>query len=149
MNLTVIAAGVMGAFVAYTNGANDVSKGIATLAGSGVTNYRRAILWSTLWTGIGALASSVLSRAMIGTFGASLLREGSRPTFDGAFAALLGAAACVGIATLLGLPVSTTHAIVESVAGVYSFSRGFSGISWGAVGGDVTLTPATGVSFCL
>jgi len=127
------------AFVAYLNGANDVSKGIATLAGSGVTNYRRAILWGTLWTGIGALASSVLSRAMIGTFGASLLREGSKPTFDGAFAALLGAAACVGIATLLGLPVSTTHAIVGSVAGVYSFSLGFSGISWGAVEGRIVL----------
>jgi hypothetical protein len=98
---------------------------------------------------MGALASSVLSRAMIGTFGASLLQEGSKPTFDGAFAALLGAAACVGIATLLGLPVSTTHAIVGSVAGVYSFSLGFRGISWGAVGGDVTLPPATGHSFWL
>ena len=98
---------------------------------------------------MGALASSVLSRAMIGTFGASLLQEGSKPTFDGAFAALLGAAACVGIATLLGLPVSTTHAIVRSVAGVYSFSLGFRGISWGAVGGDVTLPPATGHSFWL
>lgn len=42
-----------GALVAYLNGANDVSKGIATLAGSGVTNYQRAILWGTLWTGAG------------------------------------------------------------------------------------------------
>jgi hypothetical protein len=42
MNLTVIAAGVMGAFVAYTNGANNVSKWIATVASTvGVTSYRR------------------------------------------------------------------------------------------------------------
>jgi hypothetical protein len=33
------------AALAFANGSNDVSKGIATLAGSGVTNYRRAILW--------------------------------------------------------------------------------------------------------
>jgi inorganic phosphate transporter, PiT family len=135
-SLVALACGVL---VAYLNGANDVSKGIATLAGSGVTNYRRAILWGTLWTGAGGLMSSVVSQAMIGTFGAGSLREGSRPTLDGALAALLGAAACVGIATLLGLPVSTTHAIVGSVIGVYSFSLGFSGVNWGAVGNKIVL----------
>ncbi len=128
-----------GVFVAYLNGANDVSKGIATLAGSGVTNYKRAILWGAVWTGAGGLASSVLSQAMVGTFGAGLLREGGKPTLDGALAALLGAAACVGIATRLGLPVSTTHAIVGSVAGVYSFSLGFGGVNWGAMGGKIVL----------
>jgi hypothetical protein len=81
---------VCGTFVAYLNGANDVSKGIATLAGSGVTNYRRAILWGSLCTGAGCLASSIASKAMIGTFGAGLLREGVQPTLDGALAVLLG-----------------------------------------------------------
>jgi inorganic phosphate transporter, PiT family len=128
-----------GLFIAYLNGANDVSKGIATLAGSGVTNYKRAILWGAVWTGVGGLASSVLSRAMVGTFGAGLLREGSKPTFDGVLGALLGAAACVGVATWLGLPVSTTHAIVGSVAGVYSFSLGFGAVNWGALGGKIVL----------
>ncbi len=126
-----------GVLVAYLNGANDVSKGIATLVGSGVTNYKRAILWGAVWTGAGGLASSVLSQAMIGTFGAGLLREGSKPTLAGALAALLGAAACVGIATLRGLPVSTTHAIVGSVAGVYSFSLGIGGVNWGTLGGKI------------
>ncbi len=41
---------VLGVLIAYVNGSNDVSKGIATLAGSGLTNYRRAILWGTVWT---------------------------------------------------------------------------------------------------
>jgi PiT family inorganic phosphate transporter len=31
--------------LAFANGANDVSKGIATLVGSGVSNYRRAVTW--------------------------------------------------------------------------------------------------------
>lgn len=47
--------------------------------------------------------------------------------------------ACVGIATLLGLPVSTTHAIVGSAVGVYSFSLGFNGVNWGALGGKIVL----------
>jgi inorganic phosphate transporter, PiT family len=128
-----------GVLVAYFNGANDVSKGIATLAGSGVTNYKRAILWGTLWTGVGGLASSVLSQAMVATFGVGLLREGSKPAYDGALAALLGAAACVAVATWLGLPVSTTHAIVGSVAGVYSFAFGFGGVNWGIMGEKIVL----------
>jgi PiT family inorganic phosphate transporter len=139
MSTGLLLALACGVFVAYMNGANDVSKGIATLAGSGVTNYKRAILWGTLWTGVGGLASSVLSQVMVGTFGAGLLREGSKPTFHGAMAALLGAAACVGIATRLGLPVSTTHAIVGSVAGVYSFSLGFAGVNWRVMGGKIVL----------
>jgi len=139
MNIGSLVRLACGVLVAYFNGANDVSKGIATLAGSGVTNYRRAILWGTLWTGIGGLASSVLSQAMVGTFGAGLLARRSAPTLLEALAILLGVAACVSIATRLGLPVSTTHAIVGSVAGVYSFSPGVAAVNWGALGGKVVL----------
>ncbi|MCI0344600.1 MAG: hypothetical protein L0221_04025 [Chloroflexi bacterium] len=42
-----------GALIAYWNGANDVSNGIATLVGSGVTDYRRAIVCGALCTGLG------------------------------------------------------------------------------------------------
>jgi phosphate/sulfate permease len=122
--LVALACGVV---VAYLNGANDVSKGIATLAGSGVTNYRPAILWGTVWTGIGGLASSVLSQAMVGRFGAGLLAQQSAATLVETLAVLLGVAACVGLATRLGLPVSTTHAIVGSVAGVLLLSWSGSG----------------------
>jgi inorganic phosphate transporter, PiT family len=139
MSMGLLLALGCGVFVAYLNGANDVSKGIATLVGSGVTNYKRAILWGAAWTGAGGLASAGLSQAMVGTFGAGLLRDGTKPTLDGALAVLLGAAACVGIATRLGLPVSTTHAIVGAVAGVYSFSLGFSGVNWGGMGSKIVL----------
>ena len=43
--------------LAFANGANDVSKGIATLVGSGTTKYRAAVLWGTAWTVAGALAT--------------------------------------------------------------------------------------------
>jgi PiT family inorganic phosphate transporter len=44
----------LGLAIAAINGANDVSKGIATLVGSGVTEYRKAVAWGTAWTGVGA-----------------------------------------------------------------------------------------------
>ena len=37
MTQAVLVVMVLGAMIAYANGADDVSKGIATLAGSGVT----------------------------------------------------------------------------------------------------------------
>ncbi|HEX9285173.1 MAG TPA: inorganic phosphate transporter, partial [Nitrospirales bacterium] len=54
--------------LAYANGTNDVSKAIATLVGSGVTNYRIAILWGTIWTVAGAGLSALVASAMLKTF---------------------------------------------------------------------------------
>ena len=41
--------------VTFANGANDNVKGVATLFGSGTTNYRRALLWATVTTGAGSV----------------------------------------------------------------------------------------------
>ncbi len=57
---------VAGFLVALANGANDVSKGIATLVGSGVTDYRRAIRWGTLCTALGGLAGGTLAQLIAG-----------------------------------------------------------------------------------
>ena len=139
MSFTVLILLAVGVPIAYANGSNDVSKGIATLVGSGVTDYRRAILWGTVWTGLGGLAGSLLAGAMIGTFGKGFLANGIAPTLPAAIATILGAAAWVGFATRAGLPVSTTHAIVGSVIGVGATAYGFSGVSWAVVGTKIAL----------
>jgi PiT family inorganic phosphate transporter len=64
----LLAIFIAGFGLAYFNGANDVSKGIATLVGSGVTNYRRAVAWGTVWTGIGAGLAALTAGAMLRTF---------------------------------------------------------------------------------
>jgi hypothetical protein len=55
-SFTIVAVAVL----AFANGANDVSKGIATLAGSRRASYRQAIAWGTLWTACGAAAALLL-----------------------------------------------------------------------------------------
>jgi PiT family inorganic phosphate transporter len=57
---TLVAVFALGLAIAYINGANAVSKGIATLVGSGVTSYRRAVAWGTAWTGAGAIVGAFL-----------------------------------------------------------------------------------------
>lgn len=139
MSVELFAVILAGGLVAYFNGANDVSKGIATLVGSGLTNYRAAILWGTVCTGLGGLSGALLASAMVKTFGNGLLANGTVPTFIAALATILGASAWVALATRTGLPVSTTHAIVGSIAGVATIAYGLHGIRWSSLLGKIAL----------
>ena len=125
--------------LAWANGANDVSKGIATLVGSGVTSYRRAIVWGTVWTGAGAAVASLVAGAMLTTFGSGLWTDGVTLSLAAAVAALAGAGAWVLIATHTSLPVSTTHALVGGVVGAGVAAYGSAGVAWSALGGKVVL----------
>jgi len=129
----------LGAGIAYANGANDVSKGIATLVGSGSADYRRAIAWGTLWTGVGGLSGALLGKAMVATFGKGIFAAGVQPTLATAIAILFGAMLWVGIATHKGLPVSTTHAIVGSIVGVAVLAFGPAGMNWATLTHRVVL----------
>jgi PiT family inorganic phosphate transporter len=105
-------------FIAYANGANDNFKGVATLFGSGTTDYRRALWWGTLTTLAGSAAALFLANELIPTFQgkglvpAELAR--SQPFIAGV---VLGAAITVFFATQAGLPVSTTHSLTGALLG--------------------------------
>jgi PiT family inorganic phosphate transporter len=139
LHIALLIAIAASLFIAAANGANDVSKGIATLAGGHVTNYRRAILWGAVWTTIGSVASFGFAKAMVSTFGKGLLAASVNPSYQAAIASILGATLCVGIATRLKLPVSTTHAIVGSVAGVAIVAYGLGGMRWNVLVAKVAL----------
>lgn len=47
----------------------------------------------------------------------------------GMFSASVGAACCVGTATKMGLPISTTHAVIGAVVG-FSFVETSEGVIW-------------------
>jgi PiT family inorganic phosphate transporter len=130
---------ILAGLLAYANGANDVSKGIATLVGSGVTSYRRAMLWGAAWTGLGAAAATTVAGAMLATFGSGLLGPGVTPTFAASLAAIGGATAWVLLANRTGLPVSTTHAIIGAVVGAAVAAYGAQGIAWSGLLGGVVL----------
>lgn len=48
-------------FLAWSNGANDTFKGVASLYGSGAAGYRTALVWGTLSTAAGS-AEAILWR---------------------------------------------------------------------------------------
>jgi PiT family inorganic phosphate transporter len=118
---------VMGAvlFLAWSNGANDNFKGVASLYGSGTTSYGRALAWATLTTAGGTLLTLVLAAALVKTFSARGLvpdAVASSPVFLGA--AALAAALAILVATVAGMPVSTTHALTGALVGAALASGG-------------------------
>lgn len=146
MPLTLALLGVIGAAVlAFANGANDVSKGVATLAGTGRTSYRAAIAWGTLWTFAGGLASLAISAGLVTAFTTAIVAPEvlALPTFPLAVAA--GAAAWVVFASITGLPVSTTHALTGAIVGVALMAAGAGSIRWwillSAIAAPLALSP--------
>lgn len=109
---------LLAALVAFANGANDNFKGVATLHGSGVLSYRRALAWATITTLAGSLLALVLAAGLVAHFSGKGLVSAAvaaRPDFLLAVAA--GAAGAVWLATRLGFPISTTHALVGALVG--------------------------------
>ena len=105
-------------FVAFTNGANANFKGVASLYGSGTTTLRRALLWGTATTFAGSIAAAFLAEGLLKKFsGRGLVPDSlvQSPQFVSAVA--LGAAMTSFLATKLGFPVSTTHALVGALVG--------------------------------
>ncbi len=113
-----ILALLAGLFLAYGNGANDNFKGVATLYGSGVCSYRTALIWSTLTTALGSLSALVLSHGLIAAFSGKGLVPNhlvGRDIF--VLSVAVASATTVILATRLGLPISTTHALTGGLLG--------------------------------
>lgn len=105
-------------FVAYTNGANDNFKGVATLFGSGTTGYRKALAWGTLTTFAGSLTALLFSEKLVSRFsGKGLVPDTLVGNSEFVGAVALGAAFTVFLATLLSFPISTTHALIGALVG--------------------------------
>ena len=105
--------------LAFANGANDNGKGVATLIGSGTLSLRAAV-----WLAAGAtLAGSVAALWLAGNLAARFSGKGivePELVANVAFPLCIGLAAAVTVllATRLGMPVSTTHALVGAMVGI-------------------------------
>jgi inorganic phosphate transporter, PiT family len=125
--------------LAFANGTNDVSKAIATLVGSGITNYQTAIVWGTVWTVFGACVSIVVASAMVKTFSSGLIAPGTAIPPTLALAVLTGAMIWVLIASRTSLPVSTTHALMGAIVGAGLAAFSDNELIWSAIAKKIAL----------
>ncbi len=134
--LVMVAAGLL----SFANGANDNFKGVATLWGAGRTSYRRALAWATLFTFLGSLAAVWLGSGLAAKFsGAKLVSKDVYTQMPFLAAVALAATVTVLLASRLGLPISTTHALTGALVGAGVAAAGFAQVKFGVLGSGVVL----------
>ena len=104
--------------LAFANGANDNFKGVATLFGSGTSRYWGALTWATITTLFGSLTAVVFAQQLLKSFsGRGLVLDALVGDKAYVAAVALGAGLTVLLATRIGMPISTTHALVGALVG--------------------------------
>src|SRR6516225_8744417 len=105
-------------FLAYSNGANDNFKGVASLFGSRTCTYGTAISWATLTTFAGSIMSIFLAQTLLKKFsGKGIVPDHFAGSEYLLLAVAIGAGVTVTLATLTGFPISTTHALTGAIIG--------------------------------
>ncbi len=105
-------------FLAYSNGANDNFKGVATLFGSATLDYKKALRLATVATIAGSITSIFFAQALLKTFsGKGLVPATLAGSPEFLLAVALGTGLAVMLATVTGFPISTTHGLTGALVG--------------------------------
>ena len=133
--IVLTAATLVGLYMAANIGANDLANAMGTSVGSRALTLKQAVVISIVANLLGAVLAGghVTNTISKGIINPDLLAGAPDEFMLGMFAALLAGGIWVHLATVLGLPVSTTHSIVGAVVGFGILSVGFGAISWGKV----------------
>ena len=108
----------------YTNGFHDSANSVATVVATGVLRPRLAVAWAAFWNFIAflvfgtAVANTVAQTVKTPEIGLALI-----------FAGLVGALAWNLASWHLGLPTSSTHALIGGLVGAALARGGWSAIS--------------------
>ncbi|MBW1988900.1 MAG: inorganic phosphate transporter [Deltaproteobacteria bacterium] len=122
---------VVGFYMAWNIGANDVANSMASAVGAKAITIRQAVFIAGILNIAGAvfIGSHVTETIRKGIVSPAVMAD-PHAALLGAMAALLAAALWVSFATWKSLPVSTTHSIVGAMIGFGISAAGFSVINW-------------------
>ncbi|MDP6155289.1 MAG: anion permease [Candidatus Thermoplasmatota archaeon] len=121
LTVLLVLAFIAAMYMAWTIGANDVANAMGTSVGSGAVTLKKAIIIAGIFDLLGAI--------LVGSHVTATIKDeiidldsftgdnGKMIVLSGMFAALLGTAIFMTIATYFKLPVSTGHGIVGGVVG--------------------------------
>ncbi len=142
--ILIIGTALLGLYMAWNIGANDVANSMADAVGSKSLSVRQAVIAAGLCNFAGAVlvgghVTDTVRKGIVNpcTIAGSLNvseAEAAAVVAIGMAAALLSAGIWLNFSSLLGMPVSTTHAIVGGVAGFGIVAGGWSVVNWGKMG---------------
>ncbi len=126
------------ALLSFANGANDNFKSVATLWGAGRASYWRALAWATVFTFFGSLVAVWAASGLAAKFnGSALVSKEIYMRMPFLAAVVLAGAGTVLLASRLGLPISTTHALTGALVGAGLAAAGYAQVRFAALASGV------------
>lgn len=128
----------------FSNGLNDAANSIATVVATRVLSPRKAVLWAAFFNFVAAFGFETHVAATIGKG----LVDPRVIDPHVVMAALLGAILWTLVCTKKGLPISVSHALIGSLAGVVLVKGGLRALVWltiGKVALFIVLSPLIGM----
>ena len=131
----LVAAAVIGAYMAMNIGANDVANNVGPAVGSYALTLSGAILIAAVFEAGGAIIAGgdVVSTVKKGIIDPADVDDPNVFIWV-MMGALIGAALWLNAATWIGAPVSTTHSIVGGVMGAGIAAAGWDIVNWDSMG---------------
>lgn len=123
-------------YLAWNLGANDVANSMGTSVGSKAVTLRQALIIAGCLelTGAVLFGRGVSQTLATGIVDPALFTETPQLFLAGMLSVLLTAGLWLNVATFLGLPVSSSHAVVGAIAGFGWVAAGVSAIRWQSIG---------------
>ncbi len=130
---------IVGFYMTWGLGANDVANAMGTSVGSGAITVKQAIVIAAIFEFAGAFIAggAVTKTIRKGIIDPSSITNNPEILVYGMLGALLGAAVWLMIASARGWPVSTTHSIVGAIVGFAVVGIGVDAVKWNKIGGIV------------
>jgi PiT family inorganic phosphate transporter len=127
-DLTLVAVVAVALFFDFTNGFHDTANSIATSVSTRALSPRAAVLSAAILNVIGAFVSlEVAATIAKGIVNADVI------TLDVVMAGLVGAITWNLVTWYLGLPSSSSHALIGGVLGSSIAAAGFDVVKWGGL----------------
>jgi len=130
-SMLLMAAAVIGGYMAINIGANDVANNVGPAVGSGALSLGAAVLLAAVFESAGAL---IAGGEVVSTIKGGIIDASSVDSVESFVwlmtAALLAGALWLNLATWMGAPVSTTHSIVGGVLGAGVAAGGWGIADW-------------------
>ncbi len=132
----------------FFNGMNDAGNSIATIVSTRVLKPQYAVIWASFFNFIAFIFFGLHVAQTIGTG----IIDVSLVTPRVIFGALVGAIAWDVITWSIGIPASSSHALIGGLIGAGVAKAGFGAVVWGGVGATsiaIVLSPLLGFSLAL
>jgi len=131
LTITLIVAGILGFYMAWNIGSNDVANSMATAVGAKAITFKQAVIIAGVLNFVGSV---FVGSHVTETIKGNIVNPGMIPSptymLLGFLSSLLAASFFVMLSTWREMPVSTTHSVIGAMVGFGIIESGMTCINW-------------------